>query len=205
MKKKHPKKNHDEIVIKIIIQEHDEDEQEDEGCGPGEGGGSGPIATPFLVIPAGPGDDGQRPLPLSQAISNQGILSPIVIGLNWNDISLQLLCVVSNAGAVGSTGLAEFYVGDQFSIWYPGHEGLTPAQVQANAQLIGRTTFVVPPGATITVACQQLWKPGNFEAAQKGVLVQISDPITDPLTRPFDAVNDRHVARNDEIMDPVLF
>ena len=200
-------RNHDEIVIKITIREHEE-EQEDKGCGPGGEGGPGPIATPFLVIPYGAGDGGQRPIPVSQAITSQSIqagITTLAPGTPWTDITLRLWCTVANLGAVGSTGLAEFYVGDQFSIWYPGHEGLTPAQVQANAQLVGRASFVVPPGATITVVCPDLWKPGSFEAAQKGILVQITDLITDPLTVPFDAVNDRHVARNDEVMDPILF
>lgn len=203
--KQNQHKKHDEIVIKITIREH-EDEQENEGCEPGGEGEPGPIATPFLMIPYGAGDGGQRPIPVSQAITNQGIQSPIVTGISggWTDVAFQLWCTVANPGTVGSTGLAEFYVGDQFSIWYPGHEGLTPAQVQANAQLVGRASFVVPPGATITVVCPDLWKPGSFEAAQKGILVQITDLFTDPLTVPFDAVNDRHVARNDEIMDPIL-
>lgn len=43
------------------------------------------------------------------------------------------------------------------------------------------------------------------EAARQGVLVHISDLFTGPWTSLFDAVNNRHVARNDDIMDPVIF
>ena len=43
------------------------------------------------------------------------------------------------------------------------------------------------------------------EAARQGVLVHISGLFTGPWTSLFDAVNDRHVARNDDIMDPVIF
>jgi hypothetical protein len=38
------------------------------------------------------------------------------------------------------------------------------------------------------------------DAAQQGILVQVRDLFTDPWTAPFDAVNDRHVARNDGVM-----
>jgi hypothetical protein len=103
-----------------------------------------------------------------------------------------------------AAGLAEFYVGDQFSAWNSGHEGLTAAQIKANAQLIGYASFQVPPGGTATITCKNTWKPGSSSAARKGVLVQIYDFFTDRMTVPFDAINDRHVARNDQAISSTI-
>ena len=194
----------DEIVITIKVRERSR-----RGGGDGGGqGGQGPTATPFLLIPNGPGDTGARPLTVSQALANQGmqavITNPDSVN-GWTDFSIQLSCVMSNLGVVGSAAaLAEFYVGDQFGIWNPGHQTLTPAQVQANAELIGRTAFIAPPGATTTVLCPALWTPGSAAAAKKGVLAQMYDLLTDPMTTPFDGIGDRHVARNDGVMDPIV-
>jgi hypothetical protein len=196
----------DKVIITIEIQERcDEGEAEDGGQGPKRP--EGPIATPFLVIPCRPGDLGARPLALDQALASQGI--EVVIANpetnNWAAFELQLSCQVANLGAgVCAAGLAEFYIGEQFGIWYPGHDKLTPAQVKAGAHLIGRATFAVPPGATIKVPCPKLWKPGSGDSALKGLLVQVSDLFTDPIMAPFDGIGDRHVARNDEFMDPMV-
>jgi len=95
-------------------------------------------------------------------------------------------------------GLAEFYVGDQFSVWNAGQEGLTPTHVKAGAQLVGSAGFHVPAGGTAMVHCSKLWKPASANAAKKGLLVQAYDFFTDRLTAPFDAVDDRHVGRNDQ-------
>jgi hypothetical protein len=76
--------------------------------------------------------------------------------------------------------------------------------VKANTQLIGRATFRAPPGGTTTVLCPNPWIPGNVNEAQKGILVQIYDPLSDQITAPYDAVSDRHVARNDGAMDPII-
>ncbi len=57
----------------------------------------------------------------------------------------------------------------------------------------------------MTVNCPTFWVPGSADAAQQGVLVQVRDLFQDPVTVPFDAVNDRHVARFDAVMDPIIF
>ncbi|MDA4118672.1 MAG: hypothetical protein OK455_10045 [Thaumarchaeota archaeon] len=161
------------------------------------------------MIPYADGDIGGRPVPATQAVNNnsiQGNISNPNINSTWLDFELQLSCVVANLGAVPcSAGLAEFYVGDQFSVWNASHEGLSSAQVKANARLVGYGAFLVPPGGKTIVMCTKLWKPGSSDAAQKGVLVQVYDLFTDHMTSPFDAINDRHVARNDELMDPIIF
>ena len=84
-----------------------------------------------------------------------------------------------------------------------GHAELTPAEVKADVHLLGRASFTAPPGTVTTVTCPTPWVPGSEKATQQGILVQVRDLFTDPWTAPFDAVNDRHVARNDDIMPRV--
>jgi hypothetical protein len=185
------------------------------GTGPGQTDGPGsqglpqPIPTPFLVIPSVTGDGGTRPIPVDTAVTNQSIQATITNPLaphGWANFEIELSCVVANLGAVASpAAMAEFYVGAAISIWNLGHEALTAAEVKAATKLVGRVSFTVPAGASVTVACPVLWKPGKSDLAQQGVLVQVSDLFTDPWTAPFDAINDRHVARNDELMDPLIF
>jgi hypothetical protein len=173
------------------------------------GGTEGPVAMPFLVIPSVPGDSGVRPLPVDQALNSQAIAVTIAnprTAHGWQDFAIQISCLVANLGAGSSSaGMIEFYVGESISIWNPGHRSLTPAQVQTSTQLIGRGSFTVPPGATVNVLCPKLWVPRKSDVAQKGVLVQVTDLFADRITAPFDAINDRHVARSDEVMDPVIF
>jgi hypothetical protein len=171
----------------------------------GEGNGTykGPTATPYLLIPSSPTDTGARPIPVAQAVINNSIQATITnptVAKGWAGYAVQLSCVVGDLGVMRcAAGIAEFYVGAQFSVANAGHETLTPAQVKANAQLVGYAGFQVPPGGAAVVACQKLWTPGSSNAAQKGVLVQAYDFFTDPMTAPFDAIDDRHVARNDQV------
>ena len=199
------RKDDDELVITIRIRER---EKEDEG---GDGDGDGPpspTATPFLVLPFGAADVGQRPAPAAQALASlavQALVTNPGAPQGWSDYAIELSCALTNLGGVASVAaLAEFYVGEQFGIWNPAHTGLTPSQVKANAQLIGRASFVAPPGGSINFPCPNLWKPGSANDACKGVLVQVSDFFTDPVVMPFDAINDRHVARNDGLMNPIV-
>jgi hypothetical protein len=162
------------------------------------------------VVPSAEGDTGARPIPATQATTNASIqanLTQIVSGTDqW---LMQLSCTVANLGAaVCAVGVAEFYVGDQFSIWNAGHASLTPAQVKANASLVGRAIFRAPAGGSVTVMCPNMWTPvvaADPTQAQKGILVQVYDALTDLLIAPFDALDDRHVGRNDELMDPIIF
>lgn len=169
----------------------------------------GPTATPHLLIPAGPGDTGARPLPADQALHSQAIqaaiANPTVTG-GWSEFQIQLSCAVVNLGAApSSAALIEFYLGTGIGVWNPDHATLTPTQVQAATRLLGRASFIAPPGVTTTVKCPALWTPGSAQNAQQGVLVQISDLFTDPIARPFNAIGDRHVARADDVMDPIIF
>jgi hypothetical protein len=161
------------------------------------------------VIASAPGDSGSRPIPADQAYASSSVQANIANATatnNWSDFELQLSCVVSNLGVVPSpAALAEFYVGAAIGIWSANHDSLTPAQVQAGVELVGRAGFAAPAGTSVTVNCPVLWHPGSADAAQQGVLVQITDLFMDPWTAPFDALRDRHVARNDEVMDPIIF
>jgi hypothetical protein len=191
---------------------HHGDHCSSKGCGKtggktgGKGSGgtyTGPTATPFLLIPSSPTDTGARPIPVAQAVMNssiQAVVTNPTVANGWAGFAVQLTCVVGDLGVMRcAAGIAEFYVGDQFSVSNAGHEGLTAAQVKANAQLVGYAGFQVPPGGASVVACQKLWTPGSANAAKKGVLVQAYDFFTDRMTAPFNAIDDRHVARNDQV------
>jgi hypothetical protein len=185
---------------------------EPDDCGDGTNSSQGPpqpIPTPFLVIPCLTGDQGARPVPVATALTNQSISVTIanpVDPAGWTNFQIQLSCVVANLGAVASpAALVEFYTGVAIGIWSAGHDTLTPAQVQAGVQLVGRVSATIPPGSATTVTCPKYWVPGSAAAAQQGVLVQVRDLFTDPIATPFDAINDRHVARFDEVMDAVIF
>jgi hypothetical protein len=173
------------------------------GDGPGTGGKPQPVPTPFLVIQSAPDDDGTRPAPF--ALDNTAIQCDVVnpwAPNRWRDAQIQLSCEVANLGAVASpAAMIEFYTGAALFEWQnPGHATLTLAEVKAGVQLVGRATFTAPPGSVTTVTCPRYWQPGSWADAQHGILVQVRDLFTDPWTAPFDAMNDRHVARNDLVM-----
>jgi len=145
------------------------------GGGPGTQGGPGPTATPFLVIPCGAGDLGARPLPVGQAMANPSIQDRFG---RLNEVHLS--CVVANLGAVpSSVAMIEFYVAPDISVW---DAALTPAQVQAACRLLGRTSFVAPPGVATTVLCPHPLTTGRPQP--HGVLTQVSDPFTDRISVP---------------------
>jgi hypothetical protein len=165
------------------------------------------LLTPFLVVPCRPGDPGARPLPASLAFYSNAIgwtvANPAAPG-GWQDFQLRLWCAVANLGPVASpAAMIEFYTGSHVGIRHKGHATLSPADVRAGVQLLGRATFTAPPGAVTTVRCPTAWRPGSYKAALQGVVVQVNDLFTDPWTAPFDAINDRHVGRNDDTMPRV--
>jgi hypothetical protein len=173
-----------------------------------------PLLTPYLVIPCRPGDPGTRPLSPSQVIFSPSqviyseaigwrVANPAAAG-GWHDFQLQVSCAVANLGPVASpAAMIEFYAGTDIAIRHMGHAELTPAEVKADVNLLGRASFTAPPGTVTTVTCPTPWVPGSADAAQQGIVVQVRDLFTDPWTAPFDPVNDRHVARNDDIMPRV--
>lgn len=161
-----------------------------------------PTATPYLVIPSRAGDVGDRPLPPAQALDSDAIawtvVNPDAPG-GWADYRLRLSCRVANLGPVASpAAMIEFFTGPALSATDPGHATLSPAEVKADVQLRGRASFTAPPGTFTTVTSPQLWAPGSLDDARQGILVQVQDLFTDPWTAPFDAIDDRHVARKDD-------
>jgi hypothetical protein len=169
-----------------------------------DGGYTGPTAMPYLVIPSSTGDAGSRPILPSLGFLNlnlQETMSPNWPTIDWSTFAVTFSCLVTNLGAAGcAAGLAEFYIGPSFSMWNPAHAGLTPAQVKADARLLGIASFRVPSGGTTSVVCPRPWLPGSLDACHMGLLVQVYDFFSDRVTTPFDALNDRHVARNDQVM-----
>jgi hypothetical protein len=175
--------------------------------GPGTDGPMLPVLTPFLVIPCAPGDPGARPLPAARALYSEAIgwtvANPAAPG-GWHDFQLQVSCAVANLGPVASpAAMIEFFIASQLGIRHKGHAALSPAEVRADAKLLGRATFTAPPGVVTTVRCPVAWRPGSYKSALQGVVVQVNDLFTDPWTAPFDAIDDRHVGRNDDTMPRV--
>ena len=172
--------------------------------GPGTDGPPLPVLPPYLVIPCRPGDPGARPLPASLALYSTAIgwtvANPEAPG-GWPGFQLQVSCAVANLGPVASpAAMIEFYTGSDIASRHKRHADLTPAEVQASVHLLGRASFTAPPGVVTTVRCPTPWMPGSYKAALQGILVQVRDLFTDPWTAPFDAINDRHVGRNDDTM-----
>jgi hypothetical protein len=166
-----------------------------------------PVPTPYLVIPYLPGDPGARPIPTDKALYSRAIgwriANPAAAG-GWKDYEIHLACAVANLGPVASpAAMIEFYTGTAIGIRHMGHATLTPSQVKADVHPLGRASFTAPPGTVTTVTCPTPWVPGSEKDALKGILVQVRDLFTDPWTAPFDAINDRHVARNDDVMPRV--
>jgi len=148
-----------------------------------------------VIVRTGPHRFSRNPICLAFSVFQLGI----AVWVN----SVWLLATL--VGAVASpAAMVEFYTGAAIGVWSAGHDTLTPAQVQADVQLVGRVSATIPPGSAAMVSCPKYWVPGSVHAAEQGVLVQVRDLFTDPLTTPFDAVNDRHVARFDAVMDPYL-
>lgn len=182
----------------------------------GKGGQKGPTTTPYVVVVGGAGDPvpGFVPGP-STLYMNPNVQAEITNPVDpvsgapngWAQFEVRLSCAVKNTGPIECTaGLAEFYVGSIFSSWNADHLNLGAGAVAkyARINLIGVAPFRVKAGATVTVVCPKAWVPGSADRAKMGLVVQAYDYFTDRVTAQFDALNDRHVGRNDEAMDPLV-
>lgn len=180
---------------------------------------SGPVPTPFLVIAATSADNGSRRPggpPQSSLFANGSIAAKqVLFAPNGALLSVQLSCVIANLGAGGCfAGWVEFFVCPAIYVGVPGELSLSPQGVKQQSTLVGYAAFCLPPGASKTVVCPNPWvfptgagasiPPGTQAAGEAGVIVQAYDLWSDRLSNAFDALLDRHVARNDEIMDPIL-
>lgn len=152
--------------------------------------------TPFLVVPAYPGDSGTRPILLGQAFHNFSIE---IMDHEGNRIYVPtqnrtyfIRCRAVNLGAAAAYGaMAQFYVTDAAAL---DRKAAIPT---STLPLLGITGFSTPPGASVTIQCPKSWTPATQAEAQSTILVQIYDAFTDNILRPFDALYDRHVARRD--------
>ena len=156
-------------------------------------------ATPYLVIRADPNDAGARPLPGSEALQSSAIEfvtaagGTVPIPKAGQEYSLRV--TIHNFGAAPSyAGVAEFVIADPAALDAAAAGGapLPPWGIEG---------FIVPPDSDVMVTCRRKWKPLQPAAATASVLVQAFDALLDPVTRRWDARNDRHVARHDNIPD----
>jgi hypothetical protein len=160
--------------------------------------GRGPItATPYLVVPAVPGDDGTRPLSAHHALDTQGVeivdaAGTVVQGRPMAGQTYTLRCRVANLGVASAYGgIVEFYL-------------VQPAVLLQVAGIAGATLpvkgyagFVAMAGQTVMVACPNEWTPADEAETTNSVVVHAYDAFMDRLTTRFDARADRHVARRD--------
>ena len=160
----------------------------------------GPTVTPYLVVAAVSGDDGGRPLPRQLAVHNLSVQildsagTPVASPVAGTTYILR--CTVTNLGATASYGgLANFYIAQPSDF---DAAAITPG---VRMQALGYTGFSVLPSRTATITCPKSWNPSTDLEATSSVLVHVYDPFIDPLIRPFDASNDRHIGRVDTIPD----
>jgi len=158
-----------------------------------------PVATPFVVVQAGGGDFGARPIPDAQAFNNASIqildtlshpVDRAVPGQTY-----RLRCRIWNRGAEGAyAGIAEFYVGTAalFNQHAINHQ---PTKAQ------GYAGFSAGPGGFVDAISPNPWTPATAAESRSSIVVQAYDPFTDRVQQPFDARNDRHVGRRDYIPD----
>ena len=161
----------------------------------GNSGKPGSVATPYLVIQAGPTDTGAAPRDPAQGWYNGSVRllssagaseSAPASGINTVE------CVVHNLGlAPAWGGMANFFVASPTELDALNHGSATVPK------LIGRVPFQVQPGSSATVRCP--WTPDPAHPERTSLLVQAYDLLLDPLAASgaWDSLHDRHVGRLD--------
>jgi len=155
------------------------------------------VVTPFLIVPAFPGDTGgprqlgaQQPLHFTAVEivdSNGHPTATPAIGQAYI-----LRCHVNNRGSAAAYGgIAEFYVAQ------PSDFDQAATIPGARMPAKGYTGFVVMADASVIITCPNRWMPATGLELTSSVLVHAYDPFIDPLRLPFDARQDRHVGRLD--------
>ncbi|MBC7771946.1 MAG: hypothetical protein H7210_05590 [Pyrinomonadaceae bacterium] len=99
--------------------------------------------------------------------------------------------IINHGAAASYGGIVEFLVAEPALI---DAAAINPSTVLPR---LGYTGFVANPGSAITVTCPKVWTPTSDAEASRSVLALVYDPFVDPVTRRYDARNDRHVARRD--------
>jgi hypothetical protein len=160
----------------------------------------GPTATPFLVVPAVPGDGGARPIPGTSALHSAGLQildgTGTAVARPVPGQPYTLRATVSNLGpAAAYAVLVDFYLGD------PAAFDAAAAAPGTALPTQGRTGLMLLPGRTTTIDSPHQWTPANASDAARSAVVHAYDLIADHLTQPFDARSDRHVGRRDVIPD----
>jgi hypothetical protein len=160
-----------------------------------------PVVTPFLYVPAMPGDMGVfRPLPNHQELFSQGIqLIDTSSGMPVLQVkkggTYRLRCEVINRGSTGAyAGLCNFYIVPKTAIDAAVLGGTT-------LPIFALTGFMLMPNSAKAVDCPKLWSPITDDEAQYSVLAQVFDPFGDNIVQRYNAQVDRHVGRRDHIPD----
>ena len=153
--------------------------------------------TPYLVIPAFPGDNGARPAPDSLVFHNRGVWLEDAampgVPVDFPQLGKEFLvkCRIVNLGATGSYGgLADFYFNKPATF---------TADAASNIALpaLGHTGFSVLQGQMVVVTCPHKWKPTSAADLAGSFVVHAFDPFTDMINARYDARHDRHVGRHD--------
>jgi hypothetical protein len=128
-------------------------------------------------------------LPLFQSAGSRPEPLPVVVAAHGGKYTLR--CRVANEGSAGCyAGIAEFRVASPSDLdAWAGSPRPRPA--------FAYTGFSATPGGSVTVRCPKAWVPNTPDEATNGILVQVYDLLLDPLLKPFDAENDRHLGRRD--------
>jgi hypothetical protein len=147
-----------------------------------------PVYTPFLLLRSNAGDQGIRPIDWMEFLEDNGSPDIRVVGpLGIPNLvptpgqPHQISALVRNLGRQGSAAEVRFWA----------YQSLLGGE--AVSELIGRATAFVPARGSSRVQCPTSWIPGDGDLLS--VMVDVSDPVADPIAVPFDPLLDRHVAQ----------
>jgi hypothetical protein len=159
----------------------------------------GPPTTPYIVVATSSSDVGARPISGDLALHSPNVeildAAGNVVTTPAAGTTYRLRCTLENFGTVPTySGVAQFYASEPQAIDQAAAGGTPPP-------LHGQASFLAAAGQTVTVDCPTAWTPDTAEEATHSILVNAYDLVSDPLSHPFDARNDRHVGRRDSIPD----
>src|SRR5437899_1512111 len=119
-----------------------------------------PVATPYLVVPVAPNENGVRQLAGDTALHNpnveilDGARTPVAHPDKGTHYTLR--CTVRNLGAISAyAGLAEFYVAA------PSFFDQAAVTFGASMRAVGYAGFIALPGTDSVIDCPGFWTPGS--------------------------------------------
>jgi hypothetical protein len=150
-----------------------------------------PQYSPWLLIRDAAGDVGARPLPTGTVFwespdvwveSSLGINQPVVGEPN------QVFARVTNLGRQYATGV-------EVTFWWANP---SLAITEMSAVEIGFGHADIPSGWSVVVQCNEPWVPVEENGGHECLIAEAFIRKFDPLTAPFDPVEDRHVGQKNE-------